>query len=79
MQDVTELCHYPELIGRQLRLELYFGSPLVILTEVIVMGERMPSVAVDRFGVAGRKFEKDNTFSEQIFDRIRLLKYRYIR
>ena len=51
MQDATEHCHYPELIGEPLRLELYFSSPLEKLTEVIVFDERMFCVAVDKFGV----------------------------
>ena len=54
MQDATEHCHYPEWIGEPLRLELYFSSPLENVTEVIVLGESMSSVAVDKFGVAGK-------------------------
>ena len=54
MQDATEHCHYPELIGEPLRLELYFSSPLENVTEVIVLRERMSSVAVDKFGVVGK-------------------------
>ena len=54
MQDATEHCHYPELVGEPLRLELYYSSPLENVTEVIVFGERMSSVAVDKFGVVGR-------------------------
>ena len=54
MQDATEHCHYPELIRKPLRLELYFNSPVEIVTEVIVLGERMSCVAVDKFGVVGR-------------------------
>ena len=54
MQDATEHCHYPELNGERLRLELYFSSPLGIVTEVIVLGERMSSVAVDNFSVVGK-------------------------
>ena len=53
MQDATEHCHYPELIGEPLRLELYFNSPLENATEIIVFGERMSCVAVDKFGVVG--------------------------
>ena len=53
MQDATEHCHYPELIGDPLRLELYFFSPLENVTEVIVCGKSMSSVAVDKFGVVG--------------------------
>ena len=54
IQDATEHCHYPELIGEPLRLELYFSSPLENVTEVIVLGERMSSVAVDKFGAVGK-------------------------
>ena len=53
MQDATEHCHYPELIGEPLRLELYFNSPLENVTEVIVLGERMSCLAVDKFGIVG--------------------------
>ena len=37
MQDATEHCHHPKLIGEPLRLELYFSSPLENVTEVIVL------------------------------------------
>ena len=56
MKDATEQCHYPELVGEPLRLELYFSSPPEIFTEVIVLGEHMSSVAVDKFSAVGRKF-----------------------
>ena len=51
MQDATENCLYPELVGEPLRLELYFTFPLIHVTELIVLGERKPLVAVDMFGV----------------------------
>ena len=54
MQDATENCHYPELVGEALRLELVFTHPLENVTELIVLGERMSSVAVDKFGVVGK-------------------------
>ena len=53
MQDATENCHYPELVGEPLRLELNFTFPLEHVTELIVLGDRMSSVAVDKFGVVG--------------------------
>ena len=53
MQDATENCHYTELVGEPLRLELNFTFPLEHVTELIVLGERMFSVAVDKFGVVG--------------------------
>ena len=54
MQDATENCHYPEVIGEPLRLELNFTFALEHVTELIVLGERMPSVAVGKFGVVGK-------------------------
>ena len=56
MQDTTENCHYPELVGdgEPLRLELNFTNPLENVTELLVLGERLSSVAVDKFGVVGK-------------------------
>ena len=54
MQDAIENCHYPELVKESLRLELNFANPLENVTELIVLGERMSSVAVDKFGVVGK-------------------------
>ena len=54
MQDATEHCYYPELNGKPLRLEQYFSSPLENVTQVIVLGERMSCVEVDKFGVVGK-------------------------
>ena len=54
MQDATENCHYPELVGEPLRLEINFNHPLDNVTEFIVLGERMSLVAVDKFGVVGK-------------------------
>ena len=38
MQDATENCHYPELVGEPLRLELNFTNPLENITELIALG-----------------------------------------
>ena len=54
MQEATENSHYPELVGEPLRLELNFTNPLENVTELIVLGERTLSVAVDKFGVVGK-------------------------
>ena len=54
MQDATENCHYLELVGEPLRLEVNFTHPLENVTELIVLGERMSSVALDKFGVVGK-------------------------
>ena len=54
MQDAAENCHYLELVGEPLRLELNFTHLLENVTELIVFGEQMSSVAVDKFGVVGK-------------------------
>ena len=51
MQDATENCHYPELVAELLRLKLNFTQPLENVTQLIVLGEKMSSVAVDKFGI----------------------------
>ena len=58
MQDATENCHYPKLVGEPLRLQLNFTNPLENVTEIIVLGERMSSVAFDKFGVVGQNVSK---------------------
>ena len=50
MQDATEHCHYPKLVGEPLILGLHFSSSLVKVTEIMVLGERTSSVAVDKIG-----------------------------
>ena len=54
MQDATTHCRYLELIDEPLRVELNFNEALENVTEVIMLGERMSSVAVDKFGVVGK-------------------------
>ena len=54
MKDATENFQYPELVGEPLRLNLFFSFPLEHVTELIVLGERMSSVAVNKFGVVGK-------------------------
>ena len=61
MQDAIEKCHYPDLVGERLRLALLrFTFPLKHVTELIVLGERMSSVNVDKFGVVGKTSTRDN-------------------
>ena len=54
VQDTTENCQYPQLFREPLSLELNFTQPLENLTELFVLGKRMSSVAVDKFGVVGK-------------------------
>ena len=51
MQDATENCQCLEFVGKPLRLELNFTFPLEHVTELIVLGERRSSFAIDKFGV----------------------------
>ena len=51
MLDATETCHYTELVAEPLRLELNFNFPLEHVIELIVLGELLFSVRVDKFGV----------------------------
>ena len=53
MQDASENCQNPELLGEPLGLELCFNFPLEDVTELIVMEKRMCLVAVHKFGVVG--------------------------
>ena len=62
MQDAAENCHDPELVGEPLTLELHFTFPLEHVTELIVLGERMSSVAVNKFGVVGKMIQKGYCF-----------------
>ena len=57
LQDATKHYHYPELVGEPLRLELNFNTALKHVPEVIVLGERRSSVAVDKFGVVGKNIQ----------------------
>ena len=77
IQDATEIFHYPELVGEPLRLELNFTFPVRHVTELFVLGERMSSVAVEKFDIVGKTFEMDNVSLQRIIDFIPLLKYRY--
>ena len=53
MQDATKICLYPELFREPLRLKLNFTFPPEHVTDLIVLGERKSSVAVDKFGAIG--------------------------
>ena len=54
MQDATGNYHYRELVAERLRLELNFIFPPEQVTELVVLGQRRSSVAVDMFGVVGK-------------------------
>ena len=50
LQDAADQIHYPEIIGGSLRLEMYFDESLEKAVEVIVLGERLSTIYIDRAG-----------------------------
>ena len=52
-QGATESCCYPELVGESLWLELNIKFPLEGVADLLTVGKRMSSVAVDKFGIVG--------------------------
>ena len=63
MQNVTEMCYYPEVFGELMRLELNFAFPLEYVTELSVFEERVSSIAVHYFDVVGESIQKRYCFS----------------
>ena len=63
LQNATENCHYPELVGEPLKLEMNFTAPLEHVTELIVWRKGMCSVAVDMIGAVGKNVWKGWCFS----------------
>ena len=57
LQDAAEHLHYPELRGESLRLEMFFQFPLEQVTEVIVLGERLSNIQIDKFGTVAKNVE----------------------
>ena len=54
--DATEHRHYPKPLGEPLGLKLNKTFYLEHVTENIVLGTRIDSNAVDKFGVVGKDF-----------------------
>ena len=45
---------YPDVVGAGLRLELYFSRNLINTVEVIVLGERLSTVFIDKNGAIAK-------------------------
>ena len=71
------LFHYINLIREPPRLDLNITFPLEHVTELLVLGEWMLSVAVDKFGIVGKISKMDFVSLRQKLMVIPLLKYRY--
>ena len=77
MQDASENCDNPKLVGQPLRLELNLTFPLEFASKLIELGERMSSVAVDKFDVVGRNCKRDNASLQGKINRTPILKCRH--
>ena len=58
-QDGTGSCPCLNLVGELLRLEINNTHTPELVTELVVLGERMSSVAVDRFGNVAKNSETE--------------------
>ena len=69
LQDAAEQLPYPELIGESLRLEVFFQFPLEQVTEVIVLGERLSNIQIDKFGTVAKNvyfFELSGSYKNTV-------------
>ena len=78
VQDITEKCHSPELVGETLRLELFFTFPLEHVNKLIVMGNECLWLQLTNLVLPERRSKKDNVSLQQITICIPLLMYRYL-
>ena len=60
VQQATANCHYSELVGSPLTLELNLTFPLGHVTEFIVLGKRTSWIAVDKILLSDKVSEMDN-------------------
>ena len=54
LQDAAEQLQYPEFFGESLRLEMFFEFPLEQVTEMIVLGEKLSNLQIDKFGTVAK-------------------------
>ena len=78
MQKPTKNYQFPVIVGKPLILELNFTFLLEHVTEHLLLGERLTSVAFDKFGVVGTKIPNRQLSLQQIISRIPLLNYPYL-
>ena len=55
LKDAAQQLHYPELSGENLRSEMFFQFPLVQVTEVIVLGEKLSNVQIEKLETVDKK------------------------
>ena len=76
IQDATESCYYPELVGEPLRLELNFTFPVERVTEITKWGIESFWLQLKQLVLLEKASLKINASFQQLFDRIPQLKYR---
>ena len=79
MQDATENCHYPELVGEPLRQELNFTFLLEHVTELIALywENECHRSQLTSLVLLEKTSKMDNVSLQQIINRITLFMYRY--
>ena len=75
MQDVTENCPYPELVGEPLRLELNFTFPQDTLLKSSYWANECLRLQLASLILLEKTSKMDNVSLQQIINRIPLLKY----
>ena len=61
IQGVTEICHYPELVGEPLRLELKYTFLLEHVTELFVLGNECLRLQFTNLVLLGEIFKMDSS------------------
>ena len=50
VQQADTEVYYPEVIGASIRIELYFGTQLANPVELVVLGEKLSTIFIDKDG-----------------------------
>ena len=49
-QEANVQIYYPDVVAANLRLELKFTTPITAATEVVIFGERISTIFIDKNG-----------------------------
>ena len=77
MQDAAENCHYPELVGEQLRLDLDFTFVWKTLLSSMYWENECLRLQLISLVLLGKTSKMENVFLQQILNSIPLLKNRW--
>ena len=76
-QDATESCHYPEIVGEPLRLELNFTFLWNTLLISLYWENKCLRLQLTNLVLLEKTSKMDNVSRRQLINRLPLLKYRY--